>query len=270
MKLKLRTLLIVGVLVVAFIFSSISYSVTNFKALNLKGKVNNVLSIHMEITPSVVKKSALVGMGTFLSYNGVQCQYNGYYYYESDNNRKFRINGYLYSNGYISLTGFDDKNNEKGVFCGFLYGNQMIKGIWRNPRGKRAPFYLVDTALNPESFNLKVPVDRVGRYARVGNSKTNEANLTILAEVDDKFAFEIYAFWIDPAVAKAAANTGVLDGIATYTDDSRTKAVYFNKADKYTMTFKFSAKQVEITANDIRKYCAPNVSLVGTFNKTKK
>jgi len=268
---KTKKLLITCILlIVAITASSVSYSKANFKALNLVGKINNTLTIHMEITPSAVKKSSLTGMGTFLSYDGVICQYSGYYYDVNENNKKFRIDGYLYFSGYLSLTAYDNKNKEKGVFSGFVYGNQMIKGVWRNPRGKRSPFYLVDTNINPDSFNLKVPVDRVGGYARVGNSKTNEANLTILAETDDKFTFEIYAFWINPADAKAAANTGILDGIAIYTDESRTKAVYSNAADKYKMTFKFTEKQLEITANYVRKYCGPNVSLVGTFKQTKK
>lgn len=245
-------------LITVLSFSSISFSEENFKSMNLKGKINNSWDIHMEIRPSVDELSKLEGLNTFLSYNGVLCQYNGFYYYDKYQ-KKIRIDGFLYSNGFISLTEFDENNEENGAFYGLINDNQIIKGAWRNSiAGKKYPFYLHGFESNPEALDLTVLMDRVGTYLRDDNDLYNTAVLDIYLDVEDKLVFDVFS--------SVKGDMGMVDGIAYYSDESRNEAVYINEADNYKMTFKFTGNQVEITANDVHKYCESNVTLVGSYN----
>jgi hypothetical protein len=246
------------ILITALSISSISFSEENFKSMNLNGKINNSWDIHMEIKPSVDKLSKLEGLNTFLSYKGVLCQYSGFYYYDKYQ-KKIRIDGFLYSNRFISLTEFDENNEENGAFYGFINDNQIIKGAWRNSIAeKKYPFYLHDSKSNPEAMDLNVLMDRVGTYLRNDNDSYNTAVFEIYLDVDDKLVFDVFS--------SVKGDMGMVDGIAYYSDKLRNEAVYINEADNYKMTFKFIGNQVEITANDVHKYCESNVTLVGIYN----
>jgi WD40 repeat protein len=230
--------------------------------LNLKGKINDSLDIHMVIKPS--PKYKLYSYGTFLETDGVMCQYSGYYYYDKYA-KKIPIGGYMYSDGYIHLWEYEKKNIQNGFFSGFVKDDKIIKGVWSNLKGdKHYSFYLFDSKMNPKDLNLNVPIDKVGQYDRIGSKTDDYAYLEIWAETDDKLTFEIRGYYSEPGWDRS----GKVDGIAFYTNESRTRAEYFNKGDKLKINFKFSGKQVEITANDvICDYHGSNVKLVGTFKK---
>lgn len=265
----LKRLAFVCTLMVCLLFSSISFCKENYKPMKLKGKINNSLAVHMEINPSSVDPLILKdSLGTFLRYDGVKCRYSGYYYYDKYA-KKIRIDGYLYSGGYIQLAEYDERSRINGNFYGFIKDGKIIKGVWRSSKEKEYPFYLYDSKLNPEELDFKVSIDKVGSYERIENNKVDMGYLTIYAEENCKFAFEISGYWVvNPTDEAPDANFGMVDGIASFTNASRTRAEYFNKEDNLKIYFNFSGKQVDITANDvIAGYCGMNVSLVGTFKK---
>ncbi|MDP4268471.1 MAG: hypothetical protein Q8880_13690 [Bacteroidota bacterium] len=268
----IKRILIAGAFIIALLFSSISYSQDNFKSFNLKGKISNNLDIHMEIKPS---SSDISSLDDHLDFNHLPgeiiCQYSGFYYYDKYA-KKIPIYGALSSNGFIHLTEYNEKNKINGWFRGFIKGDKIIKGVWSSPQGKKYPFYLFDSTKYPEDFDLNVPMDRVGGYERVDNTQDDCTYLTIYAEANGKFFFEIVG-WCKPVLKEPPTlSIGMLSEIAFYTDVTRTKADFFYKYENLKIHFEFFEKQVVVTADDaIASYCegAEGVKMGGTFIKTK-
>ena len=101
---------------------------------------------------------------------------------------------------------------------------------------------------------------RIGHYKKIYSTSDIGANLTIETELNDRFKFNLTGNW--------NYNVGEVDGIAIYTNNTKSKSEYYNEKDGLKINFNFSGGNVNVTANSIIKnYSGMNVSLIGRFRK---
>jgi hypothetical protein len=227
--------------------------------LELEGKVGSNMGIHMELEAVSTGLTPLDGWWnqSALSLTDNIKQYKGTYYYDKYK-KNITIEVRIYTkNNYISIAEFDEKNNANGFFSGFISTN-AITGMWLDKTGKPAySFYLIKEGQQSDVANNNVKSNIIGQYLR---ANTNGDIVSIQAETDTVFKFNIDGSWHD--------HIGHVDGVATYTDSTKTKAIYKNTKDNLNMTFTFKNNVVEVNANEaIQNYGGANVSLIGTYQK---
>ena len=235
--------------------------------LQFQGMINNKLGIHMEfqVTNKTFTAFEENNFSSALLMNVDDknlTKYEGNYYYDA-HKENIRVEATLYSSGYISIAEFDKNNKFNGAFGGFIT-DKSITGMWSDKDGKLTyPFYIKENGSQVAQDEVTLPKGRIGSYKRINSNASAGAYLTIYTEVDGKFKFNINGNWHD--------HTGLVDGVAVYTDKSRKTGVFHftdGAAKGLDMTFVFDGSNIVVSANDaINGYGGANVTLVGSFEK---
>lgn len=235
--------------------------------LQFQGIINNKLGIHMELQVTNKTFSAFEenNFSSALLMNVDDknlTKYEGNYYYDA-HKENIRVEATLYSSGYISIAEFDKNNKFNGAFGGFITDKSII-GMWSDKDSKLTyPFYIIGNSSQIAQDEITLPKGRIGSYERINSNASAGAHLTIYTEVDGKFKFNISGNWHD--------HTGIVDGVAVYTDKSRKTGVFHftdGTAKGLDMTFVFDGGNIVVSANDaINGYGGANVTLVGSFEK---
>lgn len=231
----------------------------------LAGKVKNDLDIHMELNLTNRNISSDIGD---LYYNSsitmvtsaVTAKYEGFYYYDKYK-RNIKVEGQLYSNGYFNIYEFDDKNNLNGSFGGFVFDDQLIKGMWCNKDGDpKFGFFLTNKNIKTTGLDLNLNKRRIGTYTRNGSNTNDFTTLIINTEGTNKFKFHISGY--------SNPNIGNVGDVATYLNVSKTKAQFYDKKTNLKIEFYFSGNTIKVTGNDVlSNYGGAHVTLSGTFKK---
>jgi len=235
--------------------------------LQFQGMINNKLGIHMELqvtnkTFSSVEDNNFSSALLMNVDDKSLTKYEGNYYYDA-HKEAIRVEATLYSSGYISIAEFDKNNKFNGAFGGFTT-DKSITGMWSDKDGKLTyPFYIIGNGSQLVQDEVTLPKGRIGAYKRINSNASAGAYLTIYTETDGKFKFNISGNWHD--------HTGLVDGVAVYTDKSRKTGVFHftdGTAKGLDMTFVFDGSNIVVSANDtINGYGGANVTLVGSFEK---
>src|SRR5665648_29852 len=238
--------------------------------LQFQGMINNKLGIHLELQVTSKPFSAFEenNFSSALLMNVDDknfTTYEGHYYYDA-HKENIRVEATLYSSGYISIAEFDKNNKFNGAFGGFTT-DKSITGMWSDKDGKITyPFYIIEDGSQGAQNEVTLPKGRIGSYKRINSNASVGAYLTIYTEVAGKFKFNISGNWHD--------HTGLVDGVAVYTDQSRKTGVFHftdGTAKGLDMTFVFDGSNIVVSANDaISGYGGANVTLVGSFEKLKR
>ena len=187
-------------------------------------------------------------------------RYEGVYYYKKYH-QNINITAFYYSNNYFAIVEFNGNNQYNGSFSGFIDNDNIIKGTWSDNQGNiKFPFYLAMNSSNTLKVSFRPDFQRIGHYKKIYSTSDSGANLTIETELNDRFKFNLTGNW--------NYNVGEVDGIAIYTNNTKSKSEYYNEKDGLKIDFNFSDGNVNVTANNIiNNYSGMNVSLVGRFQK---
>jgi len=118
--------------------------------------------------------------------------------------------------------------------------------MWSDKDSKLTyPFYIIEKGSQVAQDEVTLPKGRIGSYKRINSNTSAGAYLTIYTELDGKFKFNISGNWRD--------HTGLVDGVAVYTDKSRKIGVFHftdDNAKRLDMTFVFDGNNLVVSAND--------------------
>jgi len=187
-------------------------------------------------------------------------RYTGQYYYDRAKT-PIKVEASLYQSGYLAIVEYDQEGAFNGSFGGFAIGPGFT-GIWLDQdRGSDYPCQLWAVDSKPPAKAMPViNLGQIGDYEWSMAKEMYGATLSIPVAVGDRFCFRIEGYWRD--------HTGMVDGVAFFSDDSPARAVFINPGDGLKMDFLFKDDRVEVTSNDlISHYAGANVSLVGNFKK---
>lgn len=234
--------------------------------IQLKGKINNKLDIHMEL--QITNKDHFDDIGEMywnptatMNHEQPAILYEGSYYYDQYI-KKIKIVAEAYPNGYFTIYEFDENNEYSGSFGGFFESGNILNGMWNNDKGNTYPFYLVESTSKIDELNLNVD-NKIGDYYTIGSHKDNLTHLYIVSTSDEKFKFHITAY--------SKPNTGNVGGIAYYTDESKKEATFYDERNDIKINFIFDDKtiKVSIIGDYDMKYAGAHVTLDGTFEKSE-
>lgn len=236
--------------------------------INLAGVINigyDKFDIHMDLKPAAGKVPGLDNpeyMSSLLITTGQEeKRYTGQYYYDRAKTA-MKVEALLYQSGYLAIVEYDSDGAFNGSFGGFVSGPGCI-GVWRDKDGGSSyPFQLWMATAAPAKNSLAAfNQSQMGEYHwKDVNEESYGAWLNIPVAVGDCFYFRIEGYWRD--------HNGMIDGVAFYSDDNHTKAVFINPDDGLKMDFVFKEGRVQVTSNDlISNYGGVNVSLTGNFEK---
>lgn len=235
----------------------------------LVGKINNNLDIHMELKKtekehfedvSDIDYNNNSGISMVGADVGVVTRYEGIYYYDKYK-KDIRIVAQSYSNGYINIFEFDEKNQLSASFGGFIFQNKILKGMWSDKNGVTGhQFYLVKSDIATDGMDLKLDTSRIGSYMREGSTGNNTTKLIIYTVSDDKVKFHIYGY--------SRPNLGNVGGVASFTDSSKKTAEFYDKESSLKITLEFDGKTIKVVGNDIlSQFAGAHVTMSGTFVK---
>lgn len=228
----------------------------------LAGKIDNKLSIHMELKstekdhfddlgePYWNPVASMVGLTPI-------ARYEGFYYYDKYK-ENIRIEAEAYPNDYIAIYEFDEKNNLCNSFGGFLSSDNVLKGTWTNGNGANYVFYLVKDGTNPKDLSFYL---NLGEYYTVESRKYNFTSLNIIAASDKEFKFHISGY--------SKPNFGNVGGIAYYTDSSKKQAIFKDEYNKSEINFSFEENTINVSINGTNNYAGAHVKMDGTFKKNE-
>lgn len=227
----------------------------------LVGKIDNKLDIHMEL--KIINKDHFDDLGEPY-WNPVASmdeltsitRYEGFYYYDKYL-KNIRLEAEAYSNGYIALYEFDEKNNFCNSFGGFL-DDSALKGTWTNGNGTNYVFYLVKDGTNPKDLNFDT---KLGEYYTLESHKDDFTSLNIIAASDKQFKFHISGY--------SKPNLGNVGGIAYYTDISKKQAIFKDEYNKSEINFSFEDSTIRVSINGNNNYAGAHVKMEGTFKKNE-
>lgn len=228
----------------------------------LAGKIDNKLSIHMEL--KIIDKDHFDDLGEPY-WNPVASmerltpitRYEGFYYYDKYK-ENIRIEAEAYPNDYIAIYEFDEKNIFCNSFGGFLSADNVLKGTWTNGNGTNYVFYLVKDGTNPKDLNFDL---NLGEYYTVESCKYNFTSLNIIAATDKQFKFHISGY--------SKPNFGNVGGIAYYTDSSKKQAVFKDEYNKSEINFYFEYNTIKVSISGNNNYAGAHVKMDGTFKKNE-
>ena len=226
----------------------------------LAGKIDNKLAIHMEL--KITNKDHFDDIGD-PHWNPVESmaeltpttRYEGFYYYDKYK-ENIRIEAEAYSNGYIAIYEFDEKNNFTSAFGGFLDTGDVLKGTWTNGNGTNYLFYLAKDGTNPKDLNFDL---KLGEYYTLDSHKYNFTSLNIIAASDKQFKFHISGY--------SKPNVGNVGSIAYYTDASKKQAVFKDEDNKAEINFSFEDNTIKVSISGNNYYAGAHVIMQGTFKK---
>lgn len=228
----------------------------------LAGKIDNKLDIHMEL--KITNKDHFDDIGE-PHWNPAESmeelkpttRYEGFYYYDKYK-ENIRIEAEAYSNGYIAIYEFNEKNNFSNAFGGFLDTDDVLKGTWTNSNGTNYLFYLVKDGTNPKDLNFDL---KLGEYFTLESHKHNFTSLNIIAASDKQFKFHISGY--------SKPNFGSVGGIAYYTDASKKQAVFKDEDNKSEINFFFENNTIKVSISGNNNYAGAHVIMEGTFKKNE-
>lgn len=226
----------------------------------LAGKIDNKLDIHMEL--KITNKDHFDEIGD-PHWNPVEsmdvltpvARYEGFYYYDKYK-ENIRLEAEAYSNGYIAIYEFNEKNNFSNAFGGFLDNDDVLKGTWTSGNGTNYLFYLVKDGTNPKDLNFDL---KLGEYYTIDSHKYNFTSLNIIAASDKQFKFHISGY--------SKPNTGNIGSIAYYTDASKKQAVFKDEDNKSEINFSFEDNTIKVSISGNNYYGGAHVIMEGTFKK---
>lgn len=228
----------------------------------LAGKVNNNLNIHMEL--KITNKDHFDDLGepywsSVASMEGLtpKTRYEGFYYYDKYK-QNIRIEAEAYSNGYIAIYEFDEKNNFCNAFGGFIGSDNVLKGTWTNSNGTNYVFYLAKDGTNPKDINYYI---KLGEYYTLESGKNNFTSLNIIAATDKEFKFHIFGY--------SKPNFGNVGSVAYYTDASKKQAVFKDGNNKSQINFSFEDNTIKVSISGNNNYAGAHVTMEGTFKKNE-
>lgn len=226
----------------------------------LAGKINNNLNIHMEL--KITNKDHFDDLGEpywnpIASMEGLKptTLYEGFYYYDKYK-KNIRLEAEAYSNGYMAIYEFDEKNNFCNSFGGFIGSDNVLKGTWTNGNGTNYVFYLAKDGTNPIDLNFDI---KLGEYYTLESGKYNFTSLNIIAATDKEFKFHIFGY--------SKPNFGNVGGIAYYTDVSKKKAFFKDEYNKAGINFSFEDNIIKVSISGNNNYAGAHVIMEGTFKK---
>lgn len=234
--------------------------------IELAGKIRGDIPVHMQLQP--VDKGYITSVNN-LYYNSsltmtgadIVQGFEGYYYYDKYL-KSIRVEAVLYTNGYICIREFNDKDRFNGSFGGFLFHDQTIKGMWSGREGNPLyQFCLAKAGTKLSSISPVFDVRKIGNYWREGSTGGYSSCLTVNTVGEGKFKFHISGY--------SSPNTGDIGGVAMFTDISRRTAVFYNKEDNLTITFEFYGDMVKVSGNEVlNHYCGMHVPMDGVYKKS--
>ncbi|MGE5391609.1 MAG: hypothetical protein ACM3PE_11165 [Deltaproteobacteria bacterium] len=239
--------------------------------INLAGAIHvghDKFDIHMDLKPAAGKIPGLDDpeyMSSLLITTGKEeARYTGQYYYDRAKTA-IKVDALLYQSGYLAIVEYDSEGSFNGSFGGFVSGAGCT-GVWRDKDGGSPdPFNLWAVNAPPAANGLtRLNQGQMGEYQwKDLREESYGAWLSIPVAADDCFCFRIEGYWRD--------HNGMVDGVAFFSDDTQTKAVFINPDDGLKMDFLFKDGRVQVTSNDlISNYAGVNVSLTGNFEKQKE
>ncbi|NLW91198.1 MAG: hypothetical protein GXY34_06315 [Syntrophomonadaceae bacterium] len=240
-------------------------------SINLAGVINigyDKFDIHMDLKPVAGKVPGLDKpeyLSSLLITTGQEeKRYTGQYYYDRAKT-PLQVEALLYQSGYLAIVEYDSDGIFNGSFGGLVNGAGCI-GVWRDKDGgSYYPFQLwLANAPSAKNRLTGLNPERMGEYHwKYRNEESYGAWLNIPVANDDCFVFRIEGYWRD--------HNGMIDGVAFYSDDSHSQAVFINPDDGLKMDFLFKDGRVQVTSNDlISNYAGVNVSLTGNFQKQEQ
>lgn len=228
----------------------------------LAGKINKNLDIHMEL--KITNKDHFDDLGepywsSVASMEGLtpKTRYEGFYYYDKYK-QNIRIEAEAYSNGYIAIYEFDEKNNFSNAFGGFIGSYNVLKGTWTNSNGTNYVFYLAKDGTNPKDVNYDI---KLGEYYTLESGKNNFTSLNIIAATDKEFKFHILGY--------SKPNFGNVGSVAYYTDASKKQAVFKDENSKAEINFFFDNNAIKVSISGNNNYAGAHVTMEGTFKKNE-
>lgn len=230
----------------------------------LTGKINNNLDIHMELKKTDKNNFDDLGERYYdsnMSMVGGQVvtRYEGTYYYDKYK-KNIRIEGQAYSNGYINIFEFNEKNEVSGSFGGFIFQDKILKGMWNDNNVPKYKFYLIKSDVKIDGMDFSLDTSRIGSYSREGSSSENSTTLIIYSVCDDKFKFHISGY--------SNPNIGNVGGVASYTDNSKKTAEFYDKESNLKITFELNGNTIKVVGNDaLRQWAGAHVTMSGIFVK---
>jgi hypothetical protein len=184
-------------------------------------------------------------------------RYEGFYYYDKYK-KNIRLEAEAYSNGYIAIYEFNEKNNFSSAFGGFLDNGDVLKGTWTNGNGTNYLFYLVKDGTKPKDLKFDL---KLGEYYTLDSHKYNFTSLNIIAASDKEFKFHISGY--------SKPNLGNVGGIAYYTDASKKQAIFKDDHNKAEINFSFEDNIIKVSISGNNNYAGGHVIMEGTFKKNE-
>lgn len=228
----------------------------------LAGKIDNKLDIHMEL--KITNKDHFDDIGEphwnpaeSMNVLTPTARYEGFYYYDKYK-ENIRLEAEAYSNGYIAIYEFDEKNNFYNAFGGFLDTDDVLKGTWTSGNGTNYLFYLVKDGTNPKDLNFDL---KLGEYYTLDSHQYNYTSLNIIAASDKQFKFHISGY--------SKPNLGSVGGISYYTDASKNHAVFKDENNKAEINFSFEDNTIKVSISGNNNYAGAHVIMEGTFKKNE-
>lgn len=230
--------------------------------IQLAGKINKNLDIHMEL--KITNKDHFDDI-TEPHWNPVEsmkeltplASFEGFYYYDKYK-ENIRLEAEAYSDGYIAIYEFDEKNNFSSAFGGFIGSDNVLKGTWTNGNGTNYLFYLVKDGTKPKDIDYDI---KLGEYYTLDSHKYNFTSLNIIAASDKEFKFHISGY--------SKPNFGNVGGIASYTDASKKQAVFKDENNKSEINFFFDNNTIKVSISGNNNYAGAHVIMEGTFKKNE-
>ena len=187
-----------------------------------EGQINNKYDIQMKIT----------------SNNG---NITGKYFYKKVG-KDIVIKGTIDNQGKISISEFDNKGNQTGLFEGKMPNENKIEGTWSKPNGSNSmPFYLLASNTSYETSKKEIKTSKYDNITGTYQSPLNDGGISmgtvkIMYLGNNRFYFEITTSH-QAGCTGEASGTGIIDnnGIGRWSGDGCE-----------SLTFKFSNGTVNI------------------------